>query len=101
MAACGVSAIVGAHSHQAAPGIEAMQGGEYQVTYSLGNFLFDQKSERSSSALLELRAFKQGTYAVRLIPSPNLFELATAALQKKRGAPIRSPGTILERNTKD
>jgi AmmeMemoRadiSam system protein B len=83
--ACGVSAIVGAHSHQAAPRIEALQGGEYALTYSLGNFLFDQKADRSSSALLELRLFKQGTYAARLIALPNLFELATSELARKQG----------------
>jgi AmmeMemoRadiSam system protein B len=84
MQACGVSAVVGAHSHQAVPRIEAMQGGEYQLTYSLGNLLFDQKADRSSSALLELRAFKQGTYAARLIGAPNLFELGIDRLQIER-----------------
>lgn len=91
MHACGISAIVGAHSHQAAPRIEAMQGGEYQLTYSLGNLLFDQKSDRSSSALLELRAFKQGTYAMRLIPMPNLFERAATMRQHKQSRSIKIP----------
>jgi AmmeMemoRadiSam system protein B len=91
MQRCGVSAIVGAHSHQAAPRIEAMQGGEYQLTYSLGNLLFDQRGDRSSSALIELRAFKQGTYAARLIPMPNLFELGAARLQSRQGRAITSP----------
>jgi poly-gamma-glutamate capsule biosynthesis protein CapA/YwtB (metallophosphatase superfamily) len=101
MQACGVAAIVGAHSHQAAPRIEAPQGGEYQMTYSLGNLLFDQKSERSSGALLELRTFGQGTYAARLIPIANLFELATAELQKKQGRSVTTPGTTSERSRED
>ena len=75
MQSCGVSVIVGAHSHQASPRIEAPQGGEYQRIYSLGNLLFDQTSARGSGALLELRMFEQGTFATRLIPIPNLFEL--------------------------
>jgi AmmeMemoRadiSam system protein B len=77
---CGVSAIIGAHSHRAAERIEAMQGGEYQRVFSLGNFLFDQKADRSSGALLELRVFNQGTFATRLIPIPNLFDFANARL---------------------
>ena len=55
--------------------IEAVRGGEYALAYSLGNLLFDQTAERSSGALLELRSFKQGTFAMRLIPIPDLFEL--------------------------
>lgn len=83
---CGVAAVIGAHSHQTAPGIEAMQGGAFQVTFSLGNLLFDQKSDRASSALLELRLFKQGTFATRLIALPNLYELAAVELARKAGA---------------
>jgi poly-gamma-glutamate capsule biosynthesis protein CapA/YwtB (metallophosphatase superfamily) len=78
MHACGVSAVIGAHSHQAATRIEAVQGGEYQIAFSLGNLLFDQKGERVSGALLEVRLFKQGTFATRLIPMPNLFDRAAA-----------------------
>jgi poly-gamma-glutamate capsule biosynthesis protein CapA/YwtB (metallophosphatase superfamily) len=66
--ACGVGMIVGAHPHRAVERIEAPQGGEYQITYSLGNLLFDQTASRGSGALLELRAFKQGTFASRLVP---------------------------------
>jgi AmmeMemoRadiSam system protein B len=83
---CGVAAVVGAHSHQAAASVDALQGGEFQVTFSLGNLLFDQKSDRASSALLELRRFKQGTFATRLITLPNLFELANGELARKSGA---------------
>jgi poly-gamma-glutamate synthesis protein (capsule biosynthesis protein) len=101
LALCGVSAIIGAHSHRASPRIEALQGGEYQMTYSLGNFLFDQKAERSSGALLELRLFKQGTYAARLIPAPNLFELASSRLRMKQGFSINSPETTSARSKAD
>jgi poly-gamma-glutamate synthesis protein (capsule biosynthesis protein) len=80
---CGVNLIVGAHSHQAALGIEAIHGGEFQMTFSLGNLLFDQRGERASSALLELRLFKQGTFATRLVPLPNLYEFAAEDLAQK------------------
>src|SRR5262249_10819113 len=43
---CGISAVIGAHSHQAAEAIEVRQGGEYQLCFSLGNFLFDQHAWR-------------------------------------------------------
>lgn len=75
LARCGVSLIVGNHSHQAAAALEPLRGGAVQSVYSLGNFLFDQTSPRGSGALLELRVFRQGTIAARLIPIPNLFEL--------------------------
>jgi poly-gamma-glutamate synthesis protein (capsule biosynthesis protein) len=89
---CGVNAVIGAHSHQASLDIEAMQGGEFQMVFSLGNLLFDQRGDRASSALLELRLFKQGTFATRLVPLPNLFEIAAAAHSRKTNAshPLRS-----------
>jgi AmmeMemoRadiSam system protein B len=72
---CGVSLIVGNHSHQASTGIEPLRGGAAQMAYSLGNFIFDQSSPRGSGALLELRIFQQGTVAAHLVPIPNLFDL--------------------------
>ena len=75
LARCGVSLIVGNHSHQAAPGLDLLRGGATQSVFSLGNFLFDQTSPRGTGALLEVRVFEQGTLAARLIPIPNLFEL--------------------------
>jgi poly-gamma-glutamate synthesis protein (capsule biosynthesis protein) len=90
---CGVSAIVGAHSHQSARSVQAIQGGEYQVTYSLGNFIFDQRPDRSSGALLEIRVFRQGTYASRLVPIPNFFALANAKLRAKGQPPIKERET--------
>jgi AmmeMemoRadiSam system protein B len=88
---CGVSVIVGAHPHQASSRIEALQGGEYQLTYSLGNLLFDQRAEYSSGALLELRMFKQGTYATRLLEVPDLFDYGIEQLRKNQVLPITSP----------
>ena len=78
---CGAGLIVGHHSHQAAERVRARQGGAYQVLFSLGNFLFDQTSQRASSALLEVRLFRQGTYATRLIPIDNLYEAAQRTRQ--------------------
>lgn len=89
---CGVNVIVGAHSHRATARIEAMQGGEFQMVFSLGNLLFDQRSDRASSALLELRLFKQGTLATRLVPLPNLFELAAA--EAVRAAKAKDTGQL-------
>jgi AmmeMemoRadiSam system protein B len=78
LARCGVSLIVGGHSHQAASAIESLRGGLAQTVFSLGNFIFDQSSPRGSGAMLELRVFKQGTVAARLVPIPNLFDLTKA-----------------------
>jgi AmmeMemoRadiSam system protein B len=75
LARCGVSLIVGAHSHQASTAIEPLRGGAAQSVFSLGNFIFDQSSPRGSGALLELRIFAQRTVAARLVPIPNLFDL--------------------------
>jgi AmmeMemoRadiSam system protein B len=73
---CGTAIIIGAHSHHASRRIEAPLGGEYQMLGSLGNLLFDQRGGQVSGALLELRLFAKGTVATRLIPIPNLYELA-------------------------
>ena len=80
---CGVNAIIGAHSHHAAQRIEAMQGGEFQLVFSIGNLLFDQRGDRVSSAIVELRLFRQGTFATRIMPLPNLFELAAGEMARK------------------
>lgn len=85
---CGLSVIIGAHSHQASEGIESIAGGALQLVYSIGNFVFDQSMPRSTGALLEARIFKQGTVATRLIPLPNLFRLgnrARAAARQRDG----------------
>ena len=75
---CGVSVIVGGHSHRASGWVESLAGGSAQMVFSLGNFIYDQNSETSSGALLEMRIFRQGTVVARLVPIPNLFELGTA-----------------------
>ncbi|TGP91456.1 MULTISPECIES: AmmeMemoRadiSam system protein B [unclassified Mesorhizobium] len=71
----GVSAIVGGHPHVSSEAIVPLGGGDVAEVYSLGNFLFDQKAERSSGSMLELRVFPQGTIFARLIPLPNYFEM--------------------------
>jgi len=71
-----VTVIAGGHPHVASDRLATAAGGETIEAYSLGNFLFDQTAERSSGALLELRVFQQGTVFARLIPLPNLFDLA-------------------------
>ncbi|MEQ1770330.1 MAG: AmmeMemoRadiSam system protein B [Devosia sp.] len=81
LAGCGVSLVVGAHAHRASPVITPMAGGRGMMLYSLGNFLFDQSESRGSGELLELRVFRQGTIAARLVPLPNLFELGKKALE--------------------
>lgn len=72
-----VSAIIGAHSHVASESITVIGGGETQVIHSLGNFIFDQNGPKASGALLEVTFFEQGTFATRLVPIPNLYDLAT------------------------
>jgi AmmeMemoRadiSam system protein B len=79
LADCGVVGIIGAHSHRASGAIETTRGGAQQVTFSLGNLLFDQNGRVSSGAILELRVFEQGTFATRLIPIPNLYDLGRGA----------------------
>lgn len=76
------AALVGGHSHVASEKMRALAGGDTLLAYSLGNFLFDQSSERASGALLEIRSFAQGTFFARLVPIPNLFETGRAAVQQ-------------------
>ncbi|MFA6157493.1 AmmeMemoRadiSam system protein B [Mesorhizobium sp.] len=71
----GASVIVGGHPHVSSEAIVPLAGGDVAEVYSLGNFLFDQKAERSSGSMLELRVFAQGTVFTRLIPLPNYFEM--------------------------
>ncbi|MFN0264825.1 AmmeMemoRadiSam system protein B [Tepidamorphus sp. 3E244] len=80
LADCGVQIVVGAHSHQASGSIPQVPGKTANTVYSVGNLLFDQRGERVSSALLELRTFEQGTVAARLIPLPNLFDYGSARI---------------------
>ncbi|MCC0016704.1 MAG: AmmeMemoRadiSam system protein B [Rhodobiaceae bacterium] len=79
LADCGVAVVAGAHSHQASSTVEMVPGRETAMVFSLGNFLFDQRGDRASAALLELRTFASGTVAARLVSLPNLFELGSAA----------------------
>lgn len=77
LAQCGVGLILGAHSHQASPRIEALPGHATNMIFSLGNLVFDQRGARATSALAEVRVFASGTVAIRLVPLPNLFDLAS------------------------
>jgi poly-gamma-glutamate synthesis protein (capsule biosynthesis protein) len=72
----GVSLVVGAHPHRAFPRLEAPAGGNAAIAYSLGNFLFDQFSDRASGSILEVRFFPQGTFFARLVPMPNFYDMA-------------------------
>ena len=74
LANCGVSAIIGSHTHQASRMIRSTTGGALQYVYSLGNLLFDQSAEKADSAIVEMRVFDQGTMAMRLIPVSNLYD---------------------------
>jgi poly-gamma-glutamate synthesis protein (capsule biosynthesis protein) len=80
MATCGVSGLVGAHSHAASDIVERAGGGAFQYVFSLGNLVFDQRRDDVSGALAELRIFGQSTIALRLVPLPNLFEAARERL---------------------
>lgn len=72
----GVAAVIGAHSHRASHAIHDVAGGESQMLYSLGNFLFDQPA--GTGALLEVIVFDQGTIFTRLRPLPKLYDVARA-----------------------
>ncbi|WP_165982652.1 AmmeMemoRadiSam system protein B [Dankookia rubra] len=80
---CGVSLIVGAHTHQASAQLETIGRGETQILFSLGNLIFDQIASISSAALLEVRIFEQGTIAARLVKLPNIFETAKNAFHRE------------------
>ncbi len=71
-----VSLVVGAHPHVTNGRLVAEAGGDMLVLHSLGNFIFDQSAARASGAMLEVRLFPQGTFFARIIPLPNLFDLA-------------------------
>ncbi len=74
LARCGVSAVVGSHSHLASTTITAHAGGALQAVFSTGNLLFDQTGPVVSGALAEIRVLETGNVALRLIPIPNLYE---------------------------
>ncbi len=76
---CGLSLIVGAHSHRASDNVELRLGGHQQSVFSMGNFIFDQSGPAVSGSLVEVRFFKQGTVAVRIIPHANHYDVALDA----------------------
>ena len=75
LATCGVSVVIGSHSHVASPSIEVRSGGVLQSVFSTGNLIFDQMGSQVSGSLVEMRVFRQGTIALRIIPIPNFFTL--------------------------
>lgn len=75
LADCGVSAIIGHHSHQASKTVNSVNGGAAQMVYSLGNFIFDQSGPKATGAILEVRIFEQSTVFSRLIPIANFFDV--------------------------
>ena len=81
LAGCGVQVIVGAHSHQASVRVDNVPGQAVSMVYSLGNLLFDQSMDKSTSALLEVRVFGSGTVFTRLIGLPNLFRFGNAHMR--------------------
>jgi AmmeMemoRadiSam system protein B len=67
----GVEVIIGCHSHQAS----SLTGTRKSCRiFSLGNFLFDQDSPRTSEVLLEATFFPQGTYFLKIHPINNLYQ---------------------------
>lgn len=84
LADCGFSAVIGSHSHAASQRVRVASG-RMPWVFSLGNLLFDQAKVREvSGALAEVRLFRQGTVALRLIPIPNYFETARIQLDAER-----------------
>lgn len=84
---CGVSAVVGAHSHVHSADVSLIAG--RPVVFSTGNFLFDQSFAPTSGSLVELRVFASGTLAMRFVPVGNLFNLGQAAM----GVPTHAAGS--------
>jgi AmmeMemoRadiSam system protein B len=74
----GVNAIIGAHPHVAIPRIDLVEGSFVPRAYSLGNFIFDQTARLASGAAVELRVFDQGSFALRLVPLPNVSDILTS-----------------------
>ena len=75
MADCGISAVIGSHTHRASTKVEIRAGGALQSIFSMGNLIFDQTGPSISGSLVELRGFRQRTIALRIIPIPNVFSV--------------------------
>jgi AmmeMemoRadiSam system protein B len=78
---CGVSAVIGAHSHKASKRIELRSGGALQSVFSMGNLIFDQTGPDISGSMVELRIFRQGTIFLRIVPIPNFFDKLKSSSQ--------------------
>lgn len=70
-AAAGAGLVLGCHPHRPSPGWELGTGA--LRFHSLGNLLFDQTDSKNTGGLIEVRFFKQGTWAVRWLPLENLY----------------------------
>ena len=85
----GAELILGAHPHRSWPPSADRQG---VVAWSLGNFLFDQRSPQASGSLVEVRFFSQGTHAVRVLEIGNLYaRLAGQPARPERYVPGSGP----------
>jgi AmmeMemoRadiSam system protein B len=69
----GLPLIIGGHPHVGSTDVMSIAGGSGACVYSVGNFIFDQHDPRVSGALVEVRFFKQGTYALRVHRVGNLY----------------------------
>jgi poly-gamma-glutamate capsule biosynthesis protein CapA/YwtB (metallophosphatase superfamily) len=70
----GVDLVIGVHPHFATAALTLEGGTRGLSIFSLGNFIFDQGHRASSSELLEVRVFDQGTFFVRIVGMKNWFE---------------------------
>ena len=80
----GASLVIGAHPHRAW-GFSCDT--DACLAWSLGNFLFDQPRPEADGALVEVRFFRQGTQAIRLLPLGNLYRRLAATPSPGAHAP--------------
>ncbi|MCX6874345.1 MAG: CapA family protein [Verrucomicrobia bacterium] len=66
----GAGLVLGCHPHRPSPGW-VLAAGSLRF-HSLGNLLFDQSDPKNTGGLVEVRFFKQGTWAARWLPLGNL-----------------------------
>lgn len=67
----GAELVLGCHPHRPSPGWDA--GASSLRFPSMGNLCFDQNDPENSGGLIEVRFFRQGTWAARWIPLGNLY----------------------------
>jgi AmmeMemoRadiSam system protein B len=69
----GAAAIIGSHPRIATHAIGLVRGSWTPLVYSLGKFV------SGSGAVLEVRLFRQGTFALRLVPVPDAMSVLGSA----------------------